>query len=76
MNTNFAVIAYYPNAKLTCETNDLSALFEHLRYNMRNKIPVDVMDTETGEILFYWNPDDSYMTDDFTMLALRWLMDS
>lgn len=75
MNTNFAVIAHYPNAKLTCETNDLSILFGYLHHNMRNDIPVDVLDTETGEVLFYWNPDDYYMADDFTLLALLWLMD-
>ena len=34
MNADFAVIAHYPNAKLTCETNDLSILFGYLhRFN-------------------------------------------
>lgn len=66
MNANFTVIAHYSNAKLTCETNDLSILFGYLHHNMRNDIPVDVLDTETGEVLFYWNPDDYYMTNDFT----------
>lgn len=75
MNANFAVVAHYPNAELTCETNDLSILFGYLNHNMRNKISVDVLDTETGEVLFYWNPDDYYMADDFTLLALLWLMD-
>lgn len=75
MKNRYAVLAHYPNAELTCETADLSILFGYLNHNMRNKIPVDVLDTETGEVLFYWNPDDYYMSDDFTLLALLWLMD-
>lgn len=70
---NYHVIAYYNDATITCETNDihvaLSFLLEH------GEVHVEVIDGFTGEILCAQNCADPYMQDAFGLTLLGFLME-
>ena len=69
---NYNVIAYYDDATITCETNDinvaLTLLLEH------GDVHIEVIDGFTGKILCAQNCEDPILQDAFGLCLLGFMM--
>ena len=72
--TTYSVIAIYNDREVIVNTNSanvaISALFEHFC----NDVKVDVVNNYTGEVLATVNYDEPYITEEWSLMILGWLM--
>ena len=75
MNTyTYNVVATYDDCEIEVKTNSVDtaicALFEHTE----NGAPVHVLDGFTGEVYVCTNPEDYWVTEEWSLMILGWLM--
>ena len=70
----YNIIATYDDCEIEVKTNSadtaVCALFEHTE----NGAPVMVVDGFTGEIYICTDPDNYWITEEWSLIVLSWLM--
>ena len=71
--------AYYVNANyddctITVATNSADTAICALMEHAENGAPVDVIDGFTGEVLVTANHDEPYITEEWVMMILGWML--
>lgn len=76
MNTNAAyyVTANYEDCAITVTTNSADVAICALMEHASNGAPVDVVDGYTGEVYVTANAEEDYITEEWAMMILGWLM--
>ena len=69
---NYNVAAYYDDATITCETNDINVALTFLLEH--SDVHIEVIDGFTGEILCAQNCEDPILEDAFGMCLLGFLV--
>ena len=69
---NYNVIAYYDDATITCETNDINVALTFLLEH--SDVHIEVIDGFTGEILCAQNCEDPILQDAFGLCLLGFMV--
>lgn len=71
---NYSVIANYDDCVITVQTNSADTAICALLEHAERGAAVDVMDNYTGEVYVTANNGEPYITEEWSMMILGWLM--
>lgn len=75
MNTSaYYVTAHYEDCDITVATNSADVAICALMEHATNGAPVDVVDGYTGEVYVTANAEEDYITEEWAMMILGWMM--
>jgi hypothetical protein len=71
---NYSVIANYDDCVITVETNSANTAISALLDHAERGAAVDVMDNYTGEVYVTANNGEPYITEEWVMMILGYLL--
>lgn len=74
MTFNYSVIATYENCVLSLQTMSAEQAIEFLFEHTEAGAEVDIIDNYTGEVLVSNSLTNTYITEEWTLMILGWLM--
>ena len=70
----YSVIATYDDCEIEVKTNSADTAICGLLEHAENGAAVDVVDNYTGEVYVTANKGEPYVTEEWSMMILGWLM--
>ena len=70
----YNVTATYDDCEVEVKTNSADTAICALLEHAENGVPVDVVNGFTGEVLATANHDEPYITEEWSLMVLGWLM--
>ena len=74
MKPTYNVTAIYDDCVISVETNSADTAICALLEHAENGCVVDVVNNYTGEVLATANHDEPYVTEEWSLMILGWLM--
>ena len=72
--TTYNVTAIYDNCAISVITNSVDTAIRALLEHAENGCVVDVINNYTGEVLATANHDEPYVTEEWSLMILGWMM--
>jgi hypothetical protein len=70
----YNVVAIYDDCEIEVKTNSADTAICALLEHTENGVPVHVMNGCTGEILVCTDPEDYWVTEEWSLMIIGWLM--
>lgn len=70
----YYITATYNDCEIEVKTNSADTAICALMEHAENGAPVDVIDGFTGEVLATANHDEPYITEEWSMMILGWML--
>ena len=74
MTFNYSVTAIYDNCVSNLQTNSADTAIRTMLTHAEAGAVVDVVNNYTGEVLATANHDEPYITEEWSLMILGWLM--
>lgn len=74
MKPTYNVTAIYDNCAISVITNSVDTAIRALLEHAENGCVVDVINNYTGEVLATANHDEPYVTEEWSLMILGWMM--
>lgn len=74
MKPTYNVTAIYDNCAISVITNSVDTAIRALLEHAENGCVVDVINNYTGEVLATANHDEPYITEEWSLMILGWMM--
>lgn len=74
MKPTYNVTAIYDNCAISVITNSVDTAIRALLEHAENGCVVDVINNYTGEVLATANHDEPYITEEWSLMILGWLV--
>ena len=70
----YYITATYADCEIEVKTNSADTAICALMEHAENGAPVDVIDGFTGEVLATANHDEPYITEEWSLMILGWML--